>query len=69
MCIRDSNNDYQTIMNNLHLTKQFTSEDLAMKAKITKAKATLTLNILLYLEVVKRVGKDGNRYIYELVCD
>ena len=64
-----SNNDYQTIMNNLHLTKQFTSEDLAIKAKITKAKATLTLNILLYLEVVKRVGKDGNRYIYELVCD
>ena len=40
-----------------------------MKAKITKAKATLTLNILLYLEVVKIVGKDGNRYIYELVCD
>ena len=65
----NNNNDYQTIMNNLHLTKQFTSEDLAMKAKITKAKATLTLNILLYLEVVKRVGKDGNRYIYELVCD
>ena len=35
----NNNNDYQTIMNNLHLTKQFTSEDLAMKAKITKAKA------------------------------
>lgn len=28
-----------------------------MNAKITKAKATLTLNILLYLEVVKRVAK------------
>lgn len=63
----NNNSDYQNIIHNLNLTRQFTSEDLAIKAKITKAKAMLTLNILLYLEVVKRVGKDGNSYVYELV--
>lgn len=45
---------------------QFTSKEFAKAAKIDVAKARLTLNILYYVGVIKRVGKNGNSYIYEV---
>lgn len=47
------------------LPKQFTSKDFALNAKISREYAQVTLNILTYLERVKRVGKQGANILYE----
>ena len=47
------------------LPKQFTSKDFAFNAKISREYAQVTLNILTYLERVKRVGKQGANILYE----
>lgn len=47
------------------LPKQFTSKDFALNAKISREYAQVTLNILTYLERVKRVGKQGASILYE----
>lgn len=46
----------------------FTSKDYAKATKIPISQAQTALNIFHYLHVVKRVGKKGNAYIYE-VCE
>lgn len=43
----------------------FSSKDFSKKAKISLKLSQSTLNILNYLEVVKRVGKSGNSYLYK----
>ena len=51
----------------MSLPEQFTTKEFA---KITKCGAQLTgvtLNLLNYLEVVKRVGKRGNAFLYEVI--
>ncbi|MCL2513158.1 MAG: hypothetical protein FWF08_04570 [Oscillospiraceae bacterium] len=46
---------------------QFTSRDFKNAAKINLKTAQTALNILNYLNVVKRVGKQGNLYVYEKI--
>lgn len=49
------------------LPEQFTTKDFAKAAHITTALAQTTLNILYYVGVVERVGKQGKAYLYEVV--
>ena len=44
----------------------FTSKDFARVCRINKSTAGLALNILNYMGMVKRTGKQGNSYIYEV---
>lgn len=48
------------------LENQFTSKTFAKAAHIPQKLATVVLNILDYMEVVKRVGKEGQSYLYEV---
>jgi len=47
------------------LERQFTSKDYQKAAKMSLPTARTALNILHYLNVVRRVGKQGNAYVYE----
>ncbi len=49
------------------LEEPFTSKEFAKAAKCSSQLAGVTLNLLNYLEVVQRVGKQGNAYLYETV--
>lgn len=49
------------------LPEQFTTKDFGKAAHIPTALAQTVLNILYYLEIVQRVGKKGNSYLYEVV--
>ncbi len=49
------------------LPKPFTSKEFAKAAKCNSQLAGVTLNLLNYLEVVQRVGKRGNAFLYETV--
>ena len=49
------------------LQSQFTTRDYMAAAKVNLHKSQTVLNILHFLGVVKRVGKQGNLYIYERV--
>jgi len=49
------------------LTGQFTSKDYKNSAKISLRTSQTALNILNHLGIVKRVGKQGNSYVYERV--
>lgn len=44
----------------------FTTKEYAKSAKIPISQAQTALNIFHYLELVERVGKQGNSYIYEV---
>lgn len=62
-------NDYIKLLEDLNLEENFTSLDLKKNAKINKTLSTVTLNILTHLEVVERIGKKGNNYIYKIKKD
>lgn len=47
--------------------EQFTSAEFAKAAHIRRPLARTTLNILYEVGVVKRVGKKGNNYLYEVM--
>jgi len=47
----------------------FTSFDLAKQAKISRALAQVTLNVLWDMKVVKRVGKENKSYLYQINMD
>lgn len=49
----------------IDLPEQFTVKELAKKVKCTEKQASVTMNILHEMEVVMRVGKKGNAYVYE----
>ena len=51
------------------LTGEFTCAEFAKAAKINSRQANLVLNILFYLDVVARVGKKGNAFVYEKVIN
>lgn len=48
------------------LPAPFTSKDFARLAKVPAKTAQTALNILYYIKAVKRIGKAGNSYLYEL---
>lgn len=49
------------------LPEEFTTAEFAKKVKITRAVSQVTLNLLHYVGVVERVGKQGNSYLYRVV--
>ena len=65
----NDNSDYISLLKDLNLEENFTSLDLKKASKINKTLATVTLNILTHLEVVERIGKKGNNYIYQIKND
>ena len=50
----------------LEIEGEFTVKQFAKAAKCTQAQASVTMNILNEMEVVDRVGKQGNAYIYRI---
>lgn len=48
------------------LQEPFTSDGFAKAAHIRKPLAQTVLNILVYVECVERVGKEGNKYLYRV---
>lgn len=46
---------------------EFTSKEYAKSAKIPVAHAQKALNIFHYLNLVERIGKKGNAYVYEVI--
>ena len=49
------------------LEEQFTSKDFGKAAHIPLSLAQVTLHLLFFMGTVKRVGKHGNSYIYEVI--
>lgn len=49
------------------LPEEFTTADFAKKVRITRALSSTALNLLHYVGVVERIGKNGNSYIYRVV--
>lgn len=47
------------------LPELFTSKDYKRCAKISQHNAVIGLNILNYMEIIQRVSKDGNSFIYK----
>ena len=48
------------------LEDHFTSKNFGQAAHIPRELATVVLNILDYMEVVERIGRDGNGYLYRV---
>lgn len=49
-----------------NLEEHFTSKSFGKAAHIPQKLATVVLNILDYMEVVERIGKEGNAYVYRV---
>lgn len=49
------------------LPENFTCAEFAKSVKIPSKQANVVLNILFYLEIVERIDKKGNAYIYKAV--
>ncbi len=62
----DTLDDYKKFIPE-NIKENFTSKDLAKAAKIPQGFAGTLLNILLETGIVKRVGKTGNAYIYNVI--
>lgn len=60
--------DYQNLLPDT-LCREFTSTEFAKEVKITVKQANLVLNVLFYLDVVKRTGKKGRSFVYEKVIN
>ena len=60
--------DYRKLLPDT-LPEEFTAAEFAKAAKITARVAGTVLNILFYLDVVTRVGKRGNAFVYEKVIN
>ena len=50
----------------IELQEDFTAKDFAKAAKCTQTQAGVTMNILYDMEIVERVGKQKNAYIYRI---
>lgn len=61
----NNKNDYLDYLEEYNLPLEFTSSVFAKAVKIRKAQATIVLNILTYLNVVERIGKEKNSYVYK----
>jgi len=56
--------DYMQLLPN-NLPDTFTCAEFAKLVKIPSKRANVVLNILTYLDIVERIGKKGNAYIYK----
>lgn len=59
--------DFKDLLLMYDLKEVFTSKDFARSTRITIKKATTALNVLTYLNVVERIGKEKNSYLYKIV--
>lgn len=59
--------DFKKLLPINNLPNIFDSKIFAKQTKLTIKKATTALNVLTYLDVVKRIGKEKNSYLYEIV--
>lgn len=59
--------NFKDILLEYNLKEIFTSKDFAKSTHITIKKATVALNVLTYLNVVERIGKEKNSYLYKIV--
>ena len=59
--------DFKHILLEYNLKEIFTSKDFSKSTKLTIKKATTALNVLTYLNVVERIGKEKNSYLYKIV--
>ena len=57
--------DYKKLIP-IGLAEKFTSKDFAKSSKLTVSRSQTALNILNYLEIVTRVEKKGNSFIYKI---
>lgn len=64
----ESPSDYQILIPD-SLEDEFTCAEFAKAVKINNRQANLVLNILFYLDVVKRTGKRGRAFVYEKVIN
>ena len=64
----ESVEDYQILLPD-SLEGEFTCAEFAKAVKINSRQANLVLNILFYLDVVKRTGKRGRAFVYEKVIN
>lgn len=58
-------NDYMQLIPE-DLEKPFTCKEFSKHIKVRNSIGQVTLNILFHLEVLKRVGKKGNSYVYDV---
>lgn len=58
--------DFKQLLLTFGLIDNFTSTDFARKTKITRQRAATALNVLTYMSVVERIGKEKNSYIYQI---
>lgn len=58
-------NTYLELLSEYNLDEEFTSSSFAKATKIRKNLSTVVLNILTYLNVVERIGKQRNSYVYK----
>ena len=49
------------------LPEQFTAKEYAKEAKLTPRKASSALNILSYLNIIKKLGKRGRAYLFKII--
>ena len=49
------------------LPEHFLSKDYAKAAKLTPRKASCALNILYYLNLIQKIGKKRNAFVYQVV--
>lgn len=59
--------DFKEILKNYNLPKVFSSKDFSKHTHLSYSKASTALNVLNYLNVVTRIGKEKNSYLYEIV--
>lgn len=59
--------DFKDILLKYNLKEKFTSKDFSRSTKLTIKKATTVLNVLTHLNVVERIGKERNSYLYKIV--
>lgn len=50
----------------IELEGEFTVKEFAKAARCSQEQASVTMNILYEMEVVKRVGKQGNAFVYQV---
>ncbi len=67
--IYDINNptDFKDMLLKYNLKEVFTSKDFSKTTKLTIKKSTTALNVLTHLNVVERIGKEKNSYLYKIV--
>lgn len=63
----NSSSDFKDMLLKYNLKEVFTSKDFSKSTHLTIKKATTALNVLTHLNVVERIGKERNSYLYKIV--